>query len=66
VEAETEEPWSRFADDLLQRPVQRVKMTRKQKREQRKSYGLERAKDQPRSKKQPFTKGLDISAEELR
>ena len=36
------------------------------KREQRKSYGLERAKDQPRSKQQPSTKGLDISAEELR
>ena len=65
MEVETEEPWSRLADDLFQRPVMKVTMPRKQKREQRKSYGLERAKDQPRSKQQPFTKGLDISAEEL-
>ena len=65
MEVETEEPWSRLADDLFQRPVMKVTMTRKQKREQQKSYGLERAKDQPRSKQQPSTKGLDISAEEL-
>ena len=55
-----------FADDLFKRPVEKTKMTRMQKREQRRSYGLERAKDRRVLKRQPLSKDLGISAEELR
>lgn len=65
TEVPIEEPWNRFADDLFKSPTVKTKMTKKQKREQWRSYGLERAKDQRRSKKNSLTEGLDISAEQL-
>ena len=66
LEGQVEWLQERFADDLFKRPVEKTKMTRMQKREQRRSYGLERAKDRRVLKRQPLSKDLGISAEELR
>ena len=53
-----------FADDMFTIPREREKKTRRSKREERRAYGLVRAKDGPR--KQQGEEGLDLTLEQLR
>ena len=41
---------SGFADELMEGPVERIRLSRKQKREARRAFGLERGKDKVASK----------------
>ena len=41
---------SGFADELMEGPVEKIRLSRKQKREARRAFGLERAKDKVASK----------------
>ena len=55
-----------FAEDLFCQTVERKKLSRRQKREERRAHGLERAKDQPSRGSQPLGEGLQVTVEELK
>ena len=55
-----------FAEDLFGQTVERKKLSRRQKREERRAHGLERAKDQPSRGSQPLGEGLQVTVEELK
>ena len=66
----SEENWgSWLADDLFNPGVTRPKQSRAEKRDTRRTYGLERAKDRPSrelSQSSSHLEGLDITQEELK
>ena len=54
-----------FTEDLFQPSVERRKLSRAQKRVERRAHGLERAKDQPDSRPLQRAEDLEVSAKEL-
>ena len=55
-----------FADDLFEMPVEKRRLTKKQKREERRGYGLERAKDRRGAQRFQQSEKLLEPTEELR
>ena len=54
-----------FSDDLFEKPIMRRRSTRREWREERKSYGLVRAKNLPRTSWNTPTDGLPATPQEL-